>query len=285
MDELANIVSIDRNSATYLLYSDFRVDLVSRAIILSKMIYDKYEIEYNSILEHPDVMYLKKLKIDDIRNIIARSAETSYTGKKIFILDINGIKKEASNAMLKLIEEPPQNTYFILLTNTLNILPTIKSRALKIYIKPKQYDLDERIYGFFEGNEKYIDEYLSKNINLDEYNIENIDTAYEMIETYFTNEDVNVYMKINYELSVDYLIYNLKYESTDNKFINIYKLIDLFIQDRENAEKFLHRMIIKLGNVVSKEKYIYLINLKRGLKNNVSIKSTLYLFLSDIGGY
>lgn len=285
MDELANIVSIDRNSATYLLYSDFRVDLVSRAIILSKMIYDKYEIEYNSILEHPDVMYLKKLKIDDIRNIIARSAETSYTGKKIFILDINGIKKEASNAMLKLIEEPPQNTYFILLTNTLNILPTIKSRALKIYIKPKQYDLDERIYGFFEGNEKYIDEYLSKNINLDEYNIENIDTAYEMIETYFTNEDVNVYMKINYELSVDYLIYNLKYESTDNKFINIYKLIDLFIQDRENAEKFLHRMIIKLGNVVSKEKYIYLINLKRGLKNNVSIKFTLYLFLSDIGGY
>lgn len=285
MDELVNIVSIDRNSATYLLYSDFRVDLVSRAIILSKMIYDKYEIEYNSILEHPDVMYLKKLKIDDIRNIIARSAETSYTGKKIFILDISGIKKEASNAMLKLIEEPPQNTYFILLTNTLNILPTIKSRALKIYIKPKQYDLDERIYGFFEGNEKYIDEYLSKNINLDEYNIENIDTAYEMIETYFTNEDVNVYMKINYELSVDYLIYNLKYESTDNKFINIYKLIDLFTQDRENAEKFLHRMIIKLGNVVSKEKYIYLINLKRGLKNNVSIKSTLYLFLSDIGGY
>ncbi|WP_068267616.1 hypothetical protein [Caviibacter abscessus] len=284
MNELEKIAKLERNNATYLLYSDVRVNLLDKAIILSKMIYDKYEISYNDIWEHPDITYLQKLKIDDIRNIIAKAAETSYTGKKIFILDINGIKKEASNAMLKVIEEPPQNTYFILLTNTLNILPTIKSRALKIYIKPKQYDISSDIYNLFDGNEKYIDEYLQNNINLDEYKIEDIENSYDMIETYFTNENINVYMKINYEFSIDYLIFNLKYENDVNKLTYIYKLIDLFSQDREKASEFLHRLIIKLANIISKDRYIYLINLKNSLKNNVNIKSVLYLFLLDIGG-
>lgn len=285
MNELEKMASIDRASATYLLYSDIRVDLLQKAVELSEYIYRKYNIDFSNILEHPDVKYIFDIKIDDVRELISLSSESSYTGKKIYILELKGMKKEASNALLKLIEEPPINTYFILLTNTLNILETIKSRAIKIYIKPKLYDIDSRIYNIFDGNEKYIDEYIKNDIKIDDYKCDSLEHAYEGIETYFNSDDINIYIKLRYELSLVYVVSELKYNEEISKILFINKLSSFFSKEREKADTFLKRIIILATNKISHDKYIRLIKIKNSIRNNVSIRTAIYVFLSIIGGF
>jgi DNA polymerase III delta prime subunit len=57
-------------------------------------------------------------------------------GKKIFVLTMNGITVEAQNAMLKLLEEPPEYTHFFLIIPSVHLLlPTVKSRLSIIDVK------------------------------------------------------------------------------------------------------------------------------------------------------
>lgn len=55
--------------------------------------------------------------------------------KAIIIQDASSITNEAQNALLKVLEEPPNHTYIYLLTHTLNaLLPTILSRCTIIQV-------------------------------------------------------------------------------------------------------------------------------------------------------
>ena len=69
--------------------------------------------------------------IDDGRNIKKIQSRTAAEGdKKIFIIAANFITREAQNALLKMFEEPTSGThFFIITTNTNQILPTLKSRC------------------------------------------------------------------------------------------------------------------------------------------------------------
>lgn len=65
----------------------------------------------------------RKPNSDAIRIVIVESAEAMTTA--------------AQNALLKIIEEPPRNTIFLLLvSNVAGLLPTIKSRCQVIYVRP-----------------------------------------------------------------------------------------------------------------------------------------------------
>lgn len=71
-------------------------------------------------------------KIDDIRDLIELTKYAPSTARfKIFILDeAHMLTKEASNALLKTLEEPPSYVKFILATtDPLKLLPTILSRT------------------------------------------------------------------------------------------------------------------------------------------------------------
>lgn len=69
--------------------------------------------------------------IDEIRSLKEEvRVSLSQTNWKVFILDeAHSLTKDAANALLKTLEEPPANTTFILITTEPEkILPTIKSR-------------------------------------------------------------------------------------------------------------------------------------------------------------
>ena len=68
--------------------------------------------------------------IDEARALKEATERKAVAGeKKIFIISARGITKEAQNALLKVIEEPPADTHFFLLVPTLEILlPTVRSR-------------------------------------------------------------------------------------------------------------------------------------------------------------
>jgi DNA polymerase III subunit delta' len=77
----------------------------------------------------------KNISIDQVRELKERLYLTSATGsyKVAIINQADLLSIEASNALLKLIEEPPKNSIIILITKKVeNILPTIRSRTQNI---------------------------------------------------------------------------------------------------------------------------------------------------------
>lgn len=90
----------------------------------------------------------KKLKnfivIDQIRKINQFCLETSIIEDipKFILIDCaDDMNINASNALLKILEEPKLNTYFFLISHQpSSLLPTIKSRCLKINLPNHNYD-------------------------------------------------------------------------------------------------------------------------------------------------
>ena len=90
----------------------------------------------------------KKIKnfiiIDQIRKINQFSLETSVIDNipKFIVIDsADDMNINASNALLKILEEPRSNTYFFLISHQPSLLlPTIKSRCLKINLSNHNYE-------------------------------------------------------------------------------------------------------------------------------------------------
>lgn len=78
------------------------------------------------------------LKIEQIREIINRLSMTSQSKARIVLLEnIGRLIKEAANALLKILEEPGQNTHFFFTATSLReVPPTILSRMHIIKITP-----------------------------------------------------------------------------------------------------------------------------------------------------
>ncbi len=76
-----------------------------------------------------------RISIDDIRSLRNRMSMKSGTGVRrvIIILEAQTMTAEATNALLKILEEPPEETYFILTSSSPDtILPTIISRCQQL---------------------------------------------------------------------------------------------------------------------------------------------------------
>lgn len=81
----------------------------------------------------------QRIKVDTIRDITAKSQQKSAAGGwKVFIVDeAQSMQAEAANALLKFIEEPPQKTVWILLTDKkAAMLKTILSRCQPLPFAP-----------------------------------------------------------------------------------------------------------------------------------------------------
>jgi hypothetical protein len=90
---------------------------------------------------------LDTLKIEDARNLKETSQEKAFSNsknaKKIFIISTNNILHEAQNTLLKLFEEPIEDThYFVIMPDTGMLLKTFISRFY--LIKKVGSDLDEK---------------------------------------------------------------------------------------------------------------------------------------------
>lgn len=92
---------------------------------------------------HPDMLMIepekKVIKIKQIRALYASIATRPHEAKMrvVFIKDAHKMNSEAGNALLKILEEPPANTFFILMApDLLHLLPTIVSRCRHIRFKP-----------------------------------------------------------------------------------------------------------------------------------------------------
>jgi len=74
----------------------------------------------------------KTISVNTVRNMIERMQMSSMSGQwRVVLIDAaDELTLAAENAILKLLEEPPQQTLFLLVTHQLsNVLPTVRSRA------------------------------------------------------------------------------------------------------------------------------------------------------------
>ena len=77
---------------------------------------------------HPDGLYIK---VDSIRQVSQFLSLQSFAPARIIIIDsAHQMNLQAANSLLKILEEPPLNVYFILISSHLLALPvTIRSRV------------------------------------------------------------------------------------------------------------------------------------------------------------
>jgi DNA polymerase III subunit delta' len=96
------------------------------------------------------------IRIGSIRNLINKIYfSTSGKKTKVFLIsDADKLRQEASNALLKVLEEPPKNSLIILTTSRLNSLPqTVAGRCHKIFFEPlKPSIIAKKIKERKEGN-------------------------------------------------------------------------------------------------------------------------------------
>lgn len=120
----------------------------------SKILAQKITNNFCEIKNNPDILLIKRelnqkkelkkeITIDSIRKINDFVNLTSSTSKfRIIIIDsIDVLNKNSANALLKNLEEPPQNIFFLLTNhNESNIPDTIKSRCNIIKVNTPKYD-------------------------------------------------------------------------------------------------------------------------------------------------
>ena len=296
-------IDLNKKSASYLFYGDARVDLLYYALEFSKIVMtkdiddeEKKRVINKQINEfqYPDIEVINKengnIKIDEIRQIIYSAIESSYNSlKKIFILSgIDQIRKESSNALLKILEEPPQNVYFILLSRKLNILSTIKSRTVKFYLESstnEELGVSKEEYYFFDGNEKNLKIWKKLGYSLLEYEgiIRNYEIALENILKNEQSEDIESEEKkiiniVKYIKSIEYLCKQVQYMKQSEIFLIVNKIDQEYKQNREKVLEILGKIILYSKNIIDADKLKKLINIKNSIKSNVNIRSILFNF-------
>ena len=100
--------------------------------------------------------------IEDIRALKDKAyLLPSKLAKKVFIIDeVHMLTKEAFNALLKLIEEPPMHTIFILCTTDEGKIPeTVLSRLIKVsFYKGNREELKSSLKRVIEGEKVVVEE-------------------------------------------------------------------------------------------------------------------------------
>ena len=122
--------------------------------------------------EHPDLFHLRPsgkmriISVEKTRSLISDLSRTSNQGgaKIALIHEADRMKKQASNAFLKTLEEPPPGTYLFLLTTRPNsMLSTITSRCLTIRLKKQRKNLgDESWLNWVQSYESWINSLLDR---------------------------------------------------------------------------------------------------------------------------
>ncbi len=106
---------------------------------------------------HPDIIEINaanETHVEDIRDLIERSRLAPMQGKhKIYIIDeVHQLSSAASSALLKTLEEPPENVIFILATtDPQKLLPTIISRCQRYdFTKVRKDQIRDHLLGIAE---------------------------------------------------------------------------------------------------------------------------------------
>ena len=214
-----------------------------------------------------DVLKEKKnIDISQIRELITKLNKSTFNNKPRFILidNIDLLNLYSVNALLKILEEPTKNTYFILINNNKKVLSTLSSRCLNFKI-------------FLSFNKKKI--VIEKLLNA---NLENIINS-EFISYYSTPGQI--YNLINFSQLNNIDLTQLTLKDFLLKMIqeNYYKkddsikffLLDLF-------ENYLLKKSYSFSSIISDKYTYYIKKFSDAKKYNLDEESIFIEFKSEM---
>lgn len=106
-------------------------------------------VDDGSLVDCTEIDAASNRGIDDIRNLLEKIQFTPVVASaKVYIIDeVHMLTKEAFNALLKTLEEPPAYAYFILATTELHKIPaTIQSRCQRFQFRQiREEDIVRRL--------------------------------------------------------------------------------------------------------------------------------------------
>ena len=191
----------------------------------------------------------KFIDIAQIRELISNLKKSSLNDKPRFVLidNIEFLNINSVNSLLKVIEEPSHNVYFILINNNKRIIRTLLSRCINFKISLSHEEsleiaqsligtnLDELInkdlvnYYFTPGNIFHLINFAKKN----SYDLKNF-TLKDFLEVVINNGN----FKKN--SSIEYLLFDFVefYFSKINASLNIHLKYQYFIKKINDTKKF-----------------------------------------------
>ena len=238
----------------------------------SKKIDEKEYQEWNQLWREKLLFPLKKIRFNSnniplvaLKNLKENIIFESDKRKIVIIFDAHCLShgsSESANALLKLLEEPPSKTSFILVTDYMNSIPaTIQSRCqiisipkigdkdLKKYIKGTG-DLDFELLSFLSGNNlQLVDLFIQypksslidiihNYINAIEYsNSQSISEFYEKILANINTNKENLYL--DFHIIKKWLEYTNQIKSSISHSFSwdeFHDISDNFINNHQNCE-------------------------------------------------
>ena len=176
---------------------------------------------------HPDVFVLQakagenEIKVDDVRLLIDKlSLKSVYGNKFILIDDINSINANGVNALLKILEEPQDGTFFFIINHGFSkVLDTIYSRCNQEKLSLKQ---EQCISVLKEAHPKMNNDELSFYANI---SANSIAFAKMMIDMQLFSFDFGNIDNLKHSL-------NTIYKQIDDKYKNLPKIIKISLLER-----------------------------------------------------
>ncbi len=205
--------------------------------------------------------------IDDVRNLISQTYLTnSNSEKKCFIVIDNAdcLNFNSYNALLKTIEEPPENTIIIIISHNFNRIPkTIISRCMKLDFRPLKideiryfcdmnqvnlegFDIEEnfnliggsieKLFLFSNSNGIKVLSELKKFINLKEFNVTQFEFFFNLIVKDYDRNFKIISSYIYNKLREKYLV-NFNNRVISRKILKFFSRISFFTNQKINIDK------------------------------------------------
>tara|TARA_B100001142_G_scaffold329143_1_gene391408 strand:- start:2702 stop:3631 length:930 start_codon:yes stop_codon:yes gene_type:complete len=178
----------------------------------------------------------KYINIEQIRNLILSLNKSSFNTKPRFILidNIELLNTNSVNALLKIVEEPNDNIFFILINNNKKVLSTLKSRCLNFKFFLPHHQSIEIINTIINDD---LNNFINKEF------ITNYSTPGNLLDiiNYANQNDINL-KKIGLKEFITHSMNDKKYKKDKSIKELIYSLIEVYFRNNTsiNNMKFMY---------------------------------------------
>lgn len=211
--------------------------------------------------EKPNIISVSEVREQLVKDTATRPFNSKY---KIYIIDeANKLTKEAQNAILKTIEEPPSYVIIILLSDNMEVfLDTIKSRCVKLNM---EYIKEDAILKYLKNKYGIDDDFL---YSLATYARGNIGKAIDIYENpekrLLYMENLRILREIKKSKMSEIIEFSKILKNREKSIIEFIDFARLWYRDillLKSAKAYSEEK--KLSNIIFKAEYKYLSELAR----------------------
>ena len=185
----------------------------------------------------------KKIDIKQIRNLISSLNKSSFNSKPRFVIidNINLLNLNSVNALLKIIEEPNDNIYFILINSNTRVIPTLKSRCINFKISLSKNEV-------IEITNKIISQDIHVLINKELINY--YATPGQILKILIVSQDLEIDIKnLTLKNFLSLIIKNKLYKKNKNLSELLYSFIEIYFRKNINIKNIellnLYKIFLK----------------------------------------